>query len=380
MTMNLKSSFVRFLNKKYPHLTSEQLDPLISEMLLSPHIVPIHENLISQIQNEINAYWNLRTWGENNLGPLFQSYNLRKPKNYSVCMSYDFHVTPSGGLELIEINTNASFLALGLEMYEFFGLINPVDEFSQKELVGMFDEELALLSLDSQKTQIFIVDEKPQEQRLYLEFLLFKTYLKKYTAQIVDLADINSVVSEKHSSFIYNRYTDFYLQNANSQLLKNLYNEKKIELSPNPYEYFLLADKQRFVDWNTQHELPKPKSLLAVYDLAHAEKDKIWNERKNLFFKPKNAFGSKQVYKGASMSRKVFEEMMNPQYIAQQISPAPELQIKLNNEPQTLKYDLRCYAYKNKLQLVVARLYQGQTTNLRTMGGGFACCQVLENI
>jgi hypothetical protein len=36
-----------------------------------------------------------------------------------------------------------------------------------------------------------------------------------------------------------------------------------------------------------------------------------------------------------------------------------------------MKYDLRCYAYQGKLQIVIARLYQGQTTNLKTTGGGF---------
>ena len=40
--------------------------------------------------------------------------------------------------------------------------------------------------------------------------------------------------------------------------------------------------------------------------------------------------------------------------------------------PRTLKLDLRNYVYDGKVQLVAARLYQGQTTNFRTAGGGFA--------
>ena len=37
-----------------------------------------------------------------------------------------------------------------------------------------------------------------------------------------------------------------------------------------------------------------------------------------------------------------------------------------------LKVDVRCYAYAGRVQLVAARLWQGQTTNFRTPGGGFA--------
>ena len=50
----------------------------------------------------------------------------------------------------------------------------------------------------------------------------------------------------------------------------------------------------------------------------------------------------------------------------------------LNQDPNArfaskdLKLDLRNYVYQGRVQLVAARLYQGQTTNFRTPGGGFA--------
>ena len=37
-----------------------------------------------------------------------------------------------------------------------------------------------------------------------------------------------------------------------------------------------------------------------------------------------------------------------------------------------MKADFRCYVYAGRIQCVAARLYQGQTTNFRTPGGGFA--------
>ena len=37
-----------------------------------------------------------------------------------------------------------------------------------------------------------------------------------------------------------------------------------------------------------------------------------------------------------------------------------------------MKVDVRNYVYAGQVQLLAARLYQGQTTNFRTAGGGFA--------
>ena len=52
---------------------------------------------------------------------------------------------------------------------------------------------------------------------------------------------------------------------------------------------------------------------------------------------------------------------------------APGARAIQNQEPaQVLKFDLRDYTYDGRVQWVAARLYQGQTTNFRTPGGGFA--------
>ena len=44
----------------------------------------------------------------------------------------------------------------------------------------------------------------------------------------------------------------------------------------------------------------------------------------------------------------------------------------LDGVEHRLKLDLRNFVYRGAVQLVSARLYQGQTTNFRTRGGGFA--------
>jgi hypothetical protein len=46
--------------------------------------------------------------------------------------------------------------------------------------------------------------------------------------------------------------------------------------------------------------------------------------------------------------------------------------IVLNDERVQRKLDVRLYTYAGEVLLAVARLYQGQTSNFRTPGGGFA--------
>lgn len=373
MNMNLKTSFVSYLVQKYPDFTTELIDPLISPNLLSPFQVSLSQDTVSLIQTEIQKYWKLRQWGIENLQEQFHQKKLRQPKNFSVCMSYDFHVNPENGIDLIEINTNASFLALGLEAYQFLNLKESSSGFTDQKLIRMFENENQLLG--NKDFKLAIIDKNPQQQNLYVEFLLYQAMFKN-RGIACDIANIDEFEKMKQASFVYNRHTDFYLETAESETIRQLYNENKIQLSPQPYEYFLLADKARFIDWTTQNDVEKPASLLPTYDLGVADKDFIWSQRKQFFFKPKTAFGGKQTYKGASISRKVFEEVTNSSFIAQKISPPSEIEVELNGQKVKMKYDLRCYAYQDELQLIMARLYQGQTTNLRTEGGGFACVVV----
>ena len=46
--------------------------------------------------------------------------------------------------------------------------------------------------------------------------------------------------------------------------------------------------------------------------------------------------------------------------------------VKLDGSLEVRKTDVRLYVYDGELLISAARLYQGQTTNFRTPGGGFA--------
>jgi hypothetical protein len=52
--------------------------------------------------------------------------------------------------------------------------------------------------------------------------------------------------------------------------------------------------------------------------------------------------------------------------------PPSERQLVVDGKKLSLKLDIRCVSYKGKIKQLSARLYQGQTTNLRTLGGGLA--------
>lgn len=370
--MTIKARFIQFLITKYKSWNNPEslnlLNNLISDQLLSEKIIELPSKILTDIQNEITGYMQLREWGAEKLTDNYKAMGLLIPENNAVCTSFDFHVTNENQIKLIEINTNASFLAMGCELYDFYKINTG---FNSNNIFEMFEQESLITS--SYFKNLIIIDDDPTNQRLYVEFLLYQKILESKNVK-VDIKDF-SQINSPDDTLIYNRYTDFYLESEKSSHLKKLYNAQQIYLSPNPYEYFLLADKQRMIDWQNQSEIIKPNSLLKIYDLGLADREFIWSERKKLFFKPKNSYGGKQAYKGASISRRNFDEFYGPLMLAQEYIQPQEIDIDLfRNEiksTEKMKFDLRCYAYKGKLQIVVARIYQGQTTNLRTDGGGF---------
>jgi hypothetical protein len=74
----------------------------------------------------------------------------------------------------------------------------------------------------------------------------------------------------------------------------------------------------------------------------------------------------------------VWDEILQGDYVAQQIVLPSERGILVDKEQTALKMDIRAYVYNGDIQLLTARLYQGQTTNFRTHGGGFAPVFVAE--
>jgi hypothetical protein len=98
----------------------------------------------------------------------------------------------------------------------------------------------------------------------------------------------------------------------------------------------------------------------------------LWRERRRWFFKPRSGFGSRGAYRGDKLTRRAFAEVIEGDYVAQLVAPPSRRSMAAETGAEPLKVDIRNYVYRGRLLLRAARLYQGQTTNFRTPGGGFA--------
>jgi len=163
-----------------------------------------------------------------------------------------------------------------------------------------------------------------------------------------------------------------------------------VVLTPSPAHYARYADKRnlaRLTDAEGLRALGANEADIATLQtgVPHTMavrpemEDILWQERKGLFFKPNSGYGSKGAYRGDKLTKRVFGEILQGDYVAQRLAPPGERAVcPADAEAVMLKYDVRCYVYDGQIQLVAARLYQGQTTNFRTPGGGFALVRVVE--
>jgi hypothetical protein len=147
----------------------------------------------------------------------------------------------------------------------------------------------------------------------------------------------------------------------------------------------LLADKERLIDFTTPDWLKQAGAsdeeravvesvLIPTFDKKDfpGGADELWSKRRSLFFKPKHAFGGKSVYRGESVSRKVFDRLMHEDILVQKFVPASPVPDVAPGDPlEHWKFDVRFYVYRDRIQQAVARLYQGQVTNFHSPLGGF---------
>lgn len=314
-----------------------------------------------------------------------------------VFMGFDFHLSDAGP-QIIEINTNAGggFLNAVLLSAQtaccnasdsFPALLQPQIE---TEFVAMFLHEWQLARGDQPLRSIAIVDENPTNQFLYPEFLLAQELFERAGIRtlIADPQELELIAGEvrcqNHTiDLIYNRLTDFSLNQPSNQTLRAAYELDAVVLTPNPFHHALYADKRNLTLLSDAQQLaelgavPEDIDLLIAgiprTQLVSSERaDEFWQMRKHLFFKPATGYGSKAAYRGDKLTKSVWQDILQADYVAQQQVPPSERGILVDEEKQQLKMDIRAYVYAGKIQLLAARLYQGQTTNFRTQGGGFA--------
>lgn len=324
------------------------------------------------------------------------SENLSDAKCKGVFLGYDFHLNENGA-HLIEINTNAGGAFLNALLLQSQANVSSPGrtaaiEHLEQNIVEMFRKEWRLERGAAPLGVVAIVDEQPSAQYLYPEFVLAQQMFERagLLAVIADPAELEAradglYLGSQKIDLIYNRLTDFLLQSYSA--LFNVCRNKQVVLTPHPDSYRRYADKRnlaRLTDAGFLQSLGTRAETIGVLQrgvpqtrvVSAAAAEQWWAERKQWFFKPVSGYGAKGAYRGDKLTKRVFDEILAGDYVAQKLALPGECSVSVNGEAAVLKYDIRCYVYDGIIQLVAARLYQGQTTNFRTPGGGFALVRV----
>ena len=324
-------------------------------------------------------------------------------------MGFDFHLGEHGP-RLIEINTNAGGALLNLALIRaqrsccevVGGMLAPGPGLpGPAELEGDFFEtflaEWRAQRGDAPLRSVAIVDDAPEAQYLAPEFEMFRRLFERKGLAVVvlDSKELNwrggrlwhakgRVASEAVPvDLVYNRLTDFDLAEPRHGALRHAYEAGAVVLTPNPRVHALLADKRRLALLGDEAALaawgvaPADRRLLALVVprtrlVTPEAADELWARRRQLFFKPVAGYGAKAAYRGDKLTKRVWGEILAGGFVAQELVPPSQRAVEVDGEPSGLKFDVRAYAYRGRVQMLAARMYEGQTTNFRTPGGGFA--------
>jgi hypothetical protein len=259
----------------------------------------------------------------------------------------------------------------------------------EAEFMAMFRHEWRLARGNHPLKTVAIVDDHPAQQFLLPEFRLFADLFAAHglDALVVDAAELEFSNGRLRAGgrvidLVYNRVTDFYFDEPVHHALREAYASDAAVITPHPRAHALFADKRNLVRLTNADFLRDVGAsaddvavLAAGIPLTREVEgcaDSWWRDRKGWFFKPASGFGSRGAYRGDKLTRRVFGDVMQGEYVAQQMAVPGERIRDVAGDRQHFKVDLRHFVYDGATQLMAARLYQGQTTNFRTAGGGFA--------
>jgi hypothetical protein len=256
-------------------------------------------------------------------------------------------------------------------------------------LLDILTEEWRMQRANAPLRVVAIVDAAPAQQYLYPEFLLVAELLRRrgVRAIVCDPTDLSVRGGRLYRGdapidLVYNRLTDFSLNAPEHAAIRSAYLAGTVVLTPHPRAHALYADKRNltllcdaaFVSRSGASEKAGAVLQEAVpfTELVTAEnREGLWTRRRELFFKPASGYGSRAAYRGDKLTRRVWEQIALSPYVAQEIVVPSQRRLGPASG-DALKVDVRVYAYGGEVKLVAARMYQGQTTNMRTPGGGFA--------
>jgi hypothetical protein len=353
---------------------------MASRSELTVDVTPVQAEAMEQVIAAVEAVVALPAYQEAVLAYAESSAHYR-PGPLGGLLGYDFHLSPEGAT-LIEVNTNAGGILL----------CGDVEPRLETALIEMFREEWRLAAPGQALKTIAIVDESPKEQGLYPEFIAFQSLFQRHglMAFVVSPDQLHyhngRMWFEAHAiDLIYNRLTDFILTQPPQTAIREAYLDGAVVVTPHPYAHALYADKRNMVLLSDNARLQKLgvsekvravliRAIPPTQRVTTEAAPRLWQTRRQFYFKPVHGYGSKGVYSGEKMTRRVWEAIQQGDYVAQQRVPPS----RIAGPCGELKLDLRHYVYGGRRWLQVARLYRGQTTNLNTPGGGFAQVRVRD--
>ena len=238
------------------------------------------------------------------------------PHARGVFLRYDFHPGVDGP-QLFEINTNAGDgLLTDLLMQAqkacpdrtVDGDFSPYpiwpDSISaERAFLTMFLDEWRAERGDAPLRSIAIVDEKPESQFLYPEFLMFERLFKQNGID-ADICEPNELTwrdgvlwqGQRPIDLVYNRLTDFGLDDPANACLREAYLGRGVVVTPHPYAHAIYADKHNLAlltDDAALREMGVDSETirLLLRGIAHTclvrreDADDLWGRRKRLFFR-----------------------------------------------------------------------------------------------
>ena len=170
-------------------------------------------------------------------------------------LGLDFHLGTDGP-RLIEINTNPGGALLNAVLLQAQTACMPELTVPTTDAGQIEDAVLKAMLMEWRLQRgsaplkfVAIVDELPGQQYLYPEFVLFRELFRRhgYHAEICGPEELvlkqNRLwLGENQIDLVYNRLTDFALQQASHGVLRAAYLAGEVAMSPHPRAHALYAD------------------------------------------------------------------------------------------------------------------------------------------
>ena len=220
------------LTSSHPHLFSHT----------QVYVAQAHLDFMADLVRAIERVVALPAWQARVLAdaPVIASHI---PRAASVFMGYDFHLGDDGP-RLIEINTNAGGALLCAKLLHAqeaccASLPPPSGVPAETLFLDMFRSEWQLARDEAPLTRIAIVDETPSAQFLAPEFELFRQLFEAdgIATLIVDPQEFSFVDGGLYArgeriDLVYNRLTDFSLDDPKNEALRDAYLADAVVLTP----------------------------------------------------------------------------------------------------------------------------------------------------